>query len=66
MTVVYVGVIWAGYAVTSYGWILLRGWDIPFREWVSPLHPYTWPSGKQNPPTVPAGQVFPSASSVKP
>lgn len=53
-------VTWAGYAVSSWGYVLIRGWDICFREWVSPLHPYQWPSG--GPPligNVNPGSVFP-------
>jgi len=48
----------AGYTLASYGWILLKGYNITFRQWVSPLHPWQW-SGTI--PKVPAGSVFPSA-----
>jgi hypothetical protein len=51
-------VIFAGYAIASYGIVLLRGYDIPWRRWINPLDPWTWPSGAV--PTIPAGQVFPS------
>ena len=47
-----------GYAVASFGWILLKGWDIPFRSWVSPLHPYSWQSG--SPSLIPDTQIFPT------
>lgn len=50
-------VTFAGYTLASYGWILLKGYDITFKEWVDPLAPYQWPSGKV--PTVAAGSVFP-------
>lgn len=49
-------VVFAGYTVTSYGWVLLRGYNITFRQWVSPLNPYIW---QGTPGTVPTGQIFP-------
>jgi hypothetical protein len=53
-------IIFAGYAIASYGVVLLRGWNVPFRSWVDPLHAYRWPATA--PGQIPAGQVFPSAS----
>ncbi len=66
MLVVGMAVVFAGYTVGSYGWVLLKGWDIPFRAWVSPLSPYTWPAGKADPPPIPATQLFPSSASASP
>jgi hypothetical protein len=60
MTAVVMGIFWGGYAISSWGWCLLKGWDIPFREWVSPINPYTWPSDGSDPPTIPSMQVWPS------
>lgn len=60
MLVLGMAFIFAGYSVGSYGWVLLRGYDIPLRAWFSPLHPYTWPSG--TPPTIPDTQLFPGSS----
>lgn len=54
--------IFAGYSVAGYGWILLRGYDIPLRSWMSPLRPYTWPSG--TPPTIPDTQLFPTSTAA--
>lgn len=48
---------WAAYAGGGYGYVLLRGWNIPFREWVSPLDPYQWPAG--GPPPIPDTIIFP-------
>jgi hypothetical protein len=51
-------VLFGAYTIGSYGVVLLKGWDIPWRAWVDPLHPWTtWPA-----PKIPAGQVFPSAA----
>lgn len=57
-------VMFGGYTVASYGWVLLRGWDIPFRQWISPLHPYSWPAGGGEPPTIPGSQLLPSSASA--
>jgi hypothetical protein len=48
--------IFAGYTIASYGVVLLKGWDITWRQWISPLNPWQW-SG--TPPPIPTGQVFP-------
>lgn len=50
-------VVFAGYTVASYGVVLLRDYDIPWRRWINPLDPWTWPEGK--PPAIPATQIFP-------
>ena len=52
-------IVFAGYTVASYGIVLLKDWDIPWKSWVNPLHPWSWPAGAV--PSVPAGQVFPKA-----
>ena len=54
--------VFAGYSVGSWGWCLVKGYDIPLRQWVSPLHPFTWPQG--DPPLIPATQVWPSSKSA--
>lgn len=57
-----IGLIYAGYGVSSYGYALVKGYDITLREWFSPLHPYQWPAKGGKVPTVPQGQVWPSGS----
>jgi O-antigen ligase len=54
-------VTWAGYGLASYGWNLLKGYDITFVEWFNPVKIYQW-NGK--PGTVPVGQVFPGGTAV--
>jgi hypothetical protein len=49
--------LFAGYTVASYGVILLRGYDIPWREWINPLNPYRWPKGPV--PKIPGSRVLP-------
>ena len=56
-------VMFAGYTVASYGYVLLRGWDIGWRDWVDPLHAYQWPAGGV-PDTIPPGRVFPHQESL--
>jgi hypothetical protein len=52
-------VLFAGYTVASYGVVLLKGYDVPWRNWVNPLKPYTWPTSGSIPQASPT-QVFPS------
>ena len=49
-------ILWAGYGIGSWGYLLVKGHDVTLREWFSPLHPY---SGSWPPPPIPATQVFP-------
>ena len=55
---------WVAYAVGSYGWVLTRGWSIPFHSWVSPLNPYQWPPGGPGP--IPDTQLFPGSDITAP
>lgn len=57
-------VTFAGYAIASYGYVLLQGWDIPWRGWIDPLHAYVWPSSGL-PDPIPAGQVFPNQGNLQ-
>lgn len=41
MTAVGIGMVFVGYSLTLYGWILLRGYDIPF---ISLFNRNNWPS----------------------
>lgn len=61
--VVVIGVF-GWYTVASYGYVLLKGYDIPFTRWVSPLNPYRWPA-KGDPQTIPPTQVFPSSAKTQ-
>jgi hypothetical protein len=51
-----------GYAVGSYGYVLIKGYNITAREWFSPLNPFTWPPTGGDVPKVPAGHIFPTSS----
>lgn len=45
---------WFGWAVSSYGYILIKGYDVAFGDWINPLHPYkgSWPPPLINDPTI--------------
>lgn len=58
-----IGFLFAGYTVGTYGWVLLKGYDIPFRQWVSPLHPWQWPAAGGTIPPIPDTQLFPTSTS---
>jgi hypothetical protein len=60
--VVGMAVLWGGYALASWGYVLVKGWNIPLRAWVSPLHPYQWPGGGKDPEKIPQGKVWPTAA----
>jgi hypothetical protein len=53
-------VVFTGYAVASYGYVLLRGWDITFKQWINPLDAFSWSGFDPTTDLVPSGQVFPS------
>lgn len=60
MLVLGFAVLWFGYDVTSWGYCLIRGWNITFIEWSNPLHPYQWPKDGSDPPKIPQGKTWPT------
>jgi len=58
--------IFGGYAVGSYGWVLVEGYNITPRQWFSPLNPYRWPGTGATIPRVPKGHLFPTSSAAAP
>lgn len=57
-----VGIFLAAWAYTfgTWGYILVKGYNITLVEWITPLHPYNgpWP-----PKCVPPGYIFPTNAS---
>jgi len=50
------GILWAGYTLTLWGYCLIRGYDVSLKDLVNPVKVYTW----QHPmPIAPADVVFP-------
>lgn len=52
-------VVWGGYGLTTWGWILVKGYDVSFAQWFNPVKRFEWPQGK--PPMIPANQIFPGS-----
>jgi hypothetical protein len=54
------GIVWLGYALTSWGYCLVRGYPVSFSTWINPVHPYSgaWPP----PGTIPQDEVFPGVT----
>ena len=48
-----------GYGLGSWGWVLVKGYNITLREWFSPLHPFTGALDSNG--CVPQGSIFPVA-----
>jgi hypothetical protein len=57
------GIFWIGYQQTIYGWVLLKGWDIRWRDLANPIRPYQWPAPPNQPPTIPVTAILPTGAS---
>jgi hypothetical protein len=51
---------WFGYGFASWGYCLMRGYDVKLTDWLNPIHPYTggWP-----PPQIPDTSILPTGAS---
>lgn len=54
---------WAFYAISSWGWVLVKGYNITLWQWIDPARTYQWPGG--GPDFVPHGHLFPTASAAQ-
>lgn len=54
-------VVWGGYGLGTWGWILVKGYDVSFAQWFNPAHPFEWPKPPAVPPAIPADQIFPGS-----
>ena len=52
----------AAYTVGTWGYVLVKGYNITLREWVTPLHPFTGPLDSKG--TVPQGSLFPAGKAA--
>ena len=52
------GLVWFGYSLASYGYFLVRGYDVKFSDWLNPVHPYPGNPSKAGP--IPKSQIFPT------
>ena len=51
-----------GYTLGSWGYLLIKGYNITLREWVTPLHPFTGTLDSKG--FVPPGHIFPTSSAA--
>lgn len=59
MIAIGMGVLWWGYLQAIYGYTLLKGYNITWRQLANPIHPYQWPVAGTKIPTIPKGQIMP-------
>ena len=52
----------AGYGISTWGYVLIKGYNISLRQWFSPLHPYTGALDAAG--MVPQGQIFPGGKAA--
>jgi hypothetical protein len=56
-TTIAILIMFAGYTIGTYGIVLLRDYNITWKQWINPLNPWIW----SNPvPRIPAGKLWPS------
>jgi hypothetical protein len=53
-------VTFAGYGLASYGFLMVKGYNITFKQWFSPLHPFQGALNSNG--YVPQGQLFPGST----
>jgi hypothetical protein len=58
-TTVAILIMFAGYTIGSYGIVLLRDYNITWKQWINPLNPWRW-SNPLNP--IPKGQLWPGGA----
>lgn len=54
-----IALVFVGYSIASWGYVLVKGENITLREWMTPLHPWTGPLDKNG--KVPQGSIFPTS-----
>lgn len=53
--------MWGFYGVGTWGWVLVKGYNITFIEWFNPMKPYEWAT---NPGMVPPGKLMPTGQAT--
>ena len=59
-------VVSAAYIVVTWGYCLLKGWNVTLLAWINPLNPFEWPADGSPPLCIPAGQLWPRAGTGVP
>ena len=59
---------WFGWAVGSWGYILISNRDIKFTDWINPIHPYSgpWDIGANGVLPIGPDQLLPSSPATLP
>lgn len=52
-----IGLAFVSYTIGTWGYVLVKGYNISLVEWVTPLHPFNGPLAAAG--DVPVGHVFP-------
>jgi len=61
------GMLWAGYAISFWGYTLIRGYNVTFPQLINPVHPYGTTKGQVwPPPLIASGQLLPGKASAPP
>ncbi len=58
------GLVWFGYALASWGLLLVRGKDVKFTDWINPVHPYQ--GSPLSAGQITSSSVFPTGISAAP
>lgn len=60
-------IAWFGYTLTSWGYIVVKGYDVTLSAWANPMKPYTgaWPPAQLDPAVLlPGGSSTSSGNAV--
>jgi hypothetical protein len=60
MVAIGLAAVWAGYAITLYGYCLVRGYDVPFTA----MFRATWPGGSAPAAGTPAAVKVPAGQKI--
>jgi hypothetical protein len=55
-----IGLAIVAYTLGSWGYLLVKGYNVTLREWVTPLHPFSGTLDSKG--CVPPGFIFPTSS----
>jgi hypothetical protein len=58
------GLVWVGYLELLYGYCLIKGYDITWRELADPIRPYQWPKPGAKIEQIPPTQILPGKPST--
>lgn len=53
--------LWVFYGIGTWGYCLVKGYNVTFGQWFNPMKPYEW---NGSPDRVPAGSVLPTGKAA--